>query len=336
MSGTGGRVLLIQQRFMGDVLLCTPAIRALRRARPHATLDFLAEPAGADALRGNPHLDAIVAWPRQRNALSIGLELRRRRYDVVVDFRSTPSTAQAAWLTGARTRIGFRGRGPRNLLYTRLEEHDRGPTYMARKKLALLRPLGIDPDGVRDVDLEIAIGDAEREAAARVLERLAPGPDGPLVAVSAVARDPCKQWGAERWAAVADRLVAAGARVVLTCGPGEEPQVREVREAMRERVALQFEPGNVRELAALLQRCALWVGNDGGGRHVAVAAGVSTVGVIRREATVWTDTSPGSRHTYVTGAGAGEGCRGTLDSLPVQRVLQVVLDTLRPSSTRQC
>jgi ADP-heptose:LPS heptosyltransferase len=83
------RFLLVQPRFMGDVLLCTPSIRALRRAYPAARIDFLTEPPGADALRGNPHLDAVIEWPRERNALSRGWSLRGR-YDTVVDFRSTP------------------------------------------------------------------------------------------------------------------------------------------------------------------------------------------------------------------------------------------------------
>src|SRR5688500_14445597 len=108
------RFLLIQQRFMGDVLLCTPAVRALRRAFPSARIDFLAEPGRADVIAGNRHLNEVLTWPVDRSAFKIGMSLRRHGYDAVVDFRSTPSTAQVTWLTGAQRRIGVRGRGPRN------------------------------------------------------------------------------------------------------------------------------------------------------------------------------------------------------------------------------
>jgi ADP-heptose:LPS heptosyltransferase len=149
------------------------------------------------------------------------------------------------------------------------------------------------------------------------------------VVLSTVARDPLKQWGAERWAALADLLVVQGERVLLTHGPGEADQVRRVTHAMR-RV-----PWRVRgvdtpaRLAALVRRADLWVGHDGGPKHVAAAAGVPTVSVIRAGlGPVWTDTSPGSPHRFVEGPGAARDPRGGLDALAVAEVAAAVRTAL--------
>jgi heptosyltransferase III len=333
-TGTGAgridRILLIQPRWMGDVLLCTPAVRAARRAFPSAVLDFLTEPAGAGVLHGNARLDdVLVARPGTRERWTLLREVRRRRYDAVVDFRSTGSTAQVAWLSGASRRIGVRGRGPRNLAYTDLLPRPDPGLYVVRQKLALLGPLGVRVEEVADLSLELAVGEAERTWAEGAWKRM--GLDGAerVVAVSAVARDPRKQWGAERWAALADLLVEEGSRVLLTHGPGEEEQVRRVARAMRGVPVHARAVDTPGRLAALYERATLWVGHDGGPKHVAVAAGVPTVSVIRAGlGPAWTDTSPGSPHRFVDGAGTAADPRGGLDALTVVEVARVVFGAL--------
>jgi ADP-heptose:LPS heptosyltransferase len=88
---------------------------------------------------------------------------------------------------------------------------------------------------------------------------------------------PAKLWRADRWAAVADDLVAAGARLALTGGPGEEPLVEEVAMRMRARPPTLAGQTTVGQLAALLRRAALALGVDSGPLHLAAAQGVRTV-----------------------------------------------------------
>jgi heptosyltransferase III len=293
------RLLLIQLRYMGDVLLCTPAVRAAREAFPEARLEFLTDALGADALAGNPHLDEVIPWRRGGRAeLGLWRELRRRRYDASVDFHSVPRTARLTLAAGAPRRLGVRGRGPRNLAYTHLVPKEGPELYVAAQKLGVLAPLGVERGG-RDLSLEIAIGPGERERAARLWSEQ--GLEGErVVALSAVALQRFKQWGAERWARVGDGLAEAGARVLLTGGPGEEAQVRAVADAMRRPAVHGYGRTTLRELAALYARCALWVGNDGGPKHVAVAAGTPTLTVIRAGlGRGWTDVKRG--HRYVEG-----------------------------------
>lgn len=323
------RVLFIQLVKMGDVLLCTPAIRAGRAMFPDARVEFLTDPFGADALTGNPYLDEILVYRRGlRHEWSLLREVRKRGYDLVADFHSVPRTARVVLASGAARRLGVRGRGPRNRAYTQLVPKTAGPVYIARQKLGVLAPLGLDAWSGVDLMLEIVVGEAEQTFAREIWHRH--GLDGPqpVVAISPVSHEAIKQWGAERWAAVGDGLTAAGVRVLITSGPGEREQAAAVAERMAAPVVWDYGRTTVRELAALYQRCALWVGNDGGPKHVAAAAGTPTLTVIRYPlGPIWTNDTGAVPHRYVQRRppGVQEGMRMTpeLEALSLKAVQPV-------------
>lgn len=337
------RLLLIQLAKMGDVVLCTPAIRAARAAFPSTRIDFLTDAMGADALGGNPHLDEVLVYRRglmyEWRTLR---EVRRRAYDTVADFHSVPRTARVVLASGAPQRIGVRGRGPRNLAYTTLLPKVRESVYIPRHKLGVLSPLGVDSGPGIDLSLDIVIGFAEREFARELWKKhRLDGPE-PVVAISPVAHEPIKQWGAERWAAVGDALAESGARVLITSGPGEREQVAAVAERMRAPAVWDYGGTTIRQLAALYRQCKLWVGNDGGPRHVAVAAGTPTLTVIRYPlGPIWTDETARVPHRYVQRRppclAEGARMRPELESLSLEAVTPVdVLDAAWPmlSGTR--
>lgn len=324
---------------MGDVLLTTPAIRAVRSAFPQATIHFLSGPLGAAALAGNPHLDEVLPWRAGwREEGQLGRELRAAAYDAVVDFHSTPRTARLTAATRAQLRVGIVGRGPRNLLYTHRLPREVGPVYMARQKLRLLAPLGIDPEGVTDLSLEVALGEAEHEWAARVWEEQDLAGEAPVVAISPVSRFPFKQWGAANWAAVADALAERGARVLITSGPGERNQARAVVDLMTATAVWDYGASTVRGAAALYARCALWIGNDGGPKHLAAAVGIPTLTVIRWQlGPVWSDAA--DRRQLFLDPPPPQGCDrncarcahfSCLGAVTVEEVVETALARLQP------
>lgn len=295
------RLLLIQLVKMGDVLLCTPAIRAARSAFPHARIDFLTDAVGADALAGNPHLDEVLVYRRGlRHEWKTLQEVRKRVYDAVADFHSVPRTARVVLASAAPRRIGVRGRGPRNLAYTELLPKVRECVYIARQKLRVLGPLGVETGPGVDLALEIVIGCAEREFAQRLWTKHGLDSADSVVAISPVAHEARKQWGGERWAAVSDALAARGVRILITSGPGEQEQAAAVAERMSAPAVWEYGRTTIRELAALYRQCALWVGNDGGPKHVAAAAGTPTLTLIRYPlGPIWTDEAAPVPHRYV-------------------------------------
>src|SRR5438874_11280251 len=118
------KILLVRLRQIGDVVLTTPAVRALRERFPDARITYVVEPAAAPVIALNRDIDEIVVAPRRPGIrglladVAVGRRLRRRGFDAAVDFHGGPRASLLTWLSGARVRIGYQIAG-RSWMYTR-------------------------------------------------------------------------------------------------------------------------------------------------------------------------------------------------------------------------
>ncbi|MBI1814880.1 MAG: glycosyltransferase family 9 protein [Deltaproteobacteria bacterium] len=287
------RILVIRLRRFGDVLLLTPTLRAIRQAYPAARLDVLTLAGFDQVLINNPHIDRVlvlehgmVSWLR---AIAT---CRAARYDAVLDLQSSPRSALLVLTSGVRVRVGWEKLRPRDRIYNRLVPGWNDPIYVARKFPRVAAVIGVPAPA--DVRLALAVSEADRERAAALFTQAGIRSDRPIVAISAAAKVRDKQWLPKRYAAVADCLVRAhGAQLVLTAAADEVEQVRAVVARMQERPALwDYGATTIQELAAMYERCHVWIGNDGGAKHIATAAGCPTVVIIRTGAErLWTDSA---------------------------------------------
>lgn len=273
-------ILALVPNWLGDVAMCTPALRALRTRFPEARLTVGGRASACALLEGLPwfeRLEVLRARPGARGTLQDARRLRPYSRDLAVIFPHSFRAALLARLAGARRRVGY-DRDNRRWLLTDpvppyMEDGRIQPVYMAREYLDLLASLGCVDDGQ---GLELA---ADSEAAADVTRRL--DGDGPRVGIApGAAFGPSKRWPAERFAAAADALAeAVGAQCVLITGPGEEGLRAEVLAAARTPLQEFHGPGgpDIKTLKAVVSRLDLLVGNDSGPRHVAVAFRVPTV-----------------------------------------------------------
>ena len=333
-----GRILFIRLWGLGDVLLTTPAVHATRLAYPDARIEYLTSRAGADALQGNTDIDAIDVVTRGTGPMLRMLgNVRRARFNAVVDFHSTPRTSYFVAASGAPLRIGFEARGPRGALYSHIVPRSHTTEYLALVLLRVIGPLGVITGPQPDLTLRIAIGAEERAWAQQLWTQYALQ-GHPVVALSPVSLQAYKRWAPERWAAAADRLIEHGVRVVMTHGPGEREQVEQVVHVMRQTPVWQLDVHSVRHLAALYERADVWLGNDGGAKHVAVAAATPTVSISRHTFGLpWTDPRPGQRHRFIERP-PPQGCDlhcsrcphiGCLAAITANEVAELVLEELR-------
>ncbi len=266
-------VLAFAPNWLGDAAMCTPALRALRRRFPAATLSVAGRDAVCRLLEGISWIDRllpVVPQPGLREMLRFARQVRPLRPDLAVVFPHSFRAALLARLTGARRRLGYLRDGRGLLLTDHIPPHRENgvitPIYMAFEYLALVTPLGCEDDGQ---GLELAADPQECDA----VRRRIPG-EGPIVAIApGAAYGPSKRWPADRFAAVADALAReAGARCVLLWGPGEEDTRAAFLDAVQTTVH-ECHDGHpaIARMKAAVAVSDLLICNDSGPRHVAIA-----------------------------------------------------------------
>ena len=279
------RVLVKAANWLGDVVMSLPALRAIRRAWPHARVTVWIRRELAPLFAASPLVDEVLAYDhpvrpleRIRRLLPIVRVARRGDFDLGIVLPNRLEPALCLRLAGVRERVGYSGYRRDALLSRAIPRPaDLARRHQVHDALELLRAgFAIDGDP-RDVFLDVAPAARERTAARLAAWRSG---DAPLVALApGAAYGPAKEWPADRYATLGDRLARAGFVVVLVGSALDRRRCDVVAAAMRAPAIVAAGETTVDELVALLSFAAAFVGNDSGAMHVAGALGVPTVGI---------------------------------------------------------
>jgi predicted lipopolysaccharide heptosyltransferase III len=277
-------ILVVKLRYVGDVLLATPVLRALKDRFPDARITMAVNNGTEDVLRWNPNLDEVLVLRRggPREELRFLLDLRRRRFDLVIDLTDGDRSAFLSRWTGAATRIGFnREQRWRGAFYTTVVAPAPG-LHRIERNLETLRPLGIEPKTATP-GLWLSAED-ERRAAGLLKEFGATDARGtitrPLIMLHPGARYWFKSWPIERFAALADRLVDTyGGRVLIGGSDLDEAAAAGIAGAARSKPINLAGRAGLLTFAAVVKQCAVFIGNDNGAMHIAAAIGTPVVGL---------------------------------------------------------
>jgi ADP-heptose:LPS heptosyltransferase len=304
-------ILVIRMSGIGDVVWTTPLLANLRRAWPDAHIAYVARPAAARVLIGNPDVDEVIIFESERITWQIGLLLRlaRRRFDLSIDLICSAATALQSWVA-ARTRVGFDFRGRRYLYNRALSRYDANHGHAVEFNLYAAEHLGI-PIVTRA--LVWTVLDDERRAADDIVAKLTR--DGrKLVVFIPTGGFPSKKWSADSYAALGRSLVARGdVRILIVWGSAaEHEEARAIAAGIGDEAVAADSTIPLRVEAAVFARCALAVGNDTGPLHIATAVGVPVVGLLGpvndRSQGPWSD-----RAIYVRARTLDEPCCGKTD-----------------------
>jgi ADP-heptose:LPS heptosyltransferase len=275
------------------VVLTTPIIRAIRRARPGSHLSYLVEPPAAPVVIGNPNLDEVIVTPllrgiaRLREDAALALRLRRSAFDAVIDFHGGPRSSLLAFATGARQRIGYTIAG-RGWVYTTQVPRPRGqrPRHSVENQWdlaeALLPDLGRPARGSNPVEMHEDTA-AANQVEAR-LRSLGIEPSHELVVIHVGAGNEFRRWPEPSFAEVAAALVSArpNRRIILTTGPAQAARAEEVRRLALDRgaeasaISVACDLG-LGELRGLVARARLFLGGDSGPAHIAATTSTPMV-----------------------------------------------------------
>jgi heptosyltransferase-1 len=326
-EGRTVNILIVKLSAIGDVIHTLPALAALRRLYPEADITWVIEEAAADLLTGHPALNRVIifrrkSWLRRlrrgkiaepfREMLAFLRELRRRPYDLVIDFHGLLKSAVIVAASGGRRKLGYDSLQELSGLFYNEKIPEEMGKHAVDRYLDFVRYLAEGQKGPLPAlpappEFTIAIGQEERRRVAELLGRHAgilpagknggaeaersaegrgreqtlsgPGPawqDGPFVAVSPIAFWETKLWTDGKFAELGDRIRRElGIGVVMT--GGEAGPLDRIRVRMKTEAVNLGGLTSLRELACLYRQAALIITTDSGPMHLAAAMGTPVV-----------------------------------------------------------
>ncbi len=304
------KIAVFCPNLVGDLVMATPAFRALRRGHPGAELIAVLRPQLLPLLDGTAWFDRAIEYnprssDRTHRTLAVARRLARMRIDAAVLFPNSFRSAWLAWLARIPRRVGFVLHGRGLLLTDRLheprDEHGkRLPRPIVQAYLELAARLGCAGESPR---LELATTAADEAAAEGAIRSLGLDHALPLVSLNTGgAFGPAKSWPEEHFAALAQAIVDEfDVNVLVLCGPAERTAARRIAElASRDRVrSLADAAVSLGLTKACVRRSALLVTTDSGPRHFAAAFGTPVVTIFGPTNIAWTRTQhPRAWHVF--------------------------------------
>jgi heptosyltransferase-2 len=268
------RILLVRFSSIGDILLTTPLIRALRARHPGARIDALTKAQFAPLLADNPHLDSILVPSEGESLARLAGRLRQNRYTHRLDLHgSLRSRLLRTLLPG-----GWRGYSKRKLARTALIRTHRdiyppGTPPVPERYFEAAEGLDVRPDGGPP---EFALSDAARAEADAFLAEAGVPPGREAVALAPGAAHMTKRWPMEHWRALVGTLETGGRRMVVVGGPEDAAAAEEVAGGSPAAAVAAGRFG-LQGTGALLARCRTLVSGDTGVMHMATGVGTPVV-----------------------------------------------------------
>lgn len=286
--GTGS-ILVLQLGDIGDVVLTSPSLRALKEGVPGGRVSVLVRRGYGSLLSSDPHVSEVIEISKGRSRLSeVGREnygllrrLRRARYDLLIDLRTGDRSAILAWLTGSPVRVVRHWREApfwHNLAFTHLVEPvftDRPVHPGGDQSLRILRAIGVDTDDTRP---RLYVSEETRGRVRGLLAREGIADHPRFVTANPFSRWKYKEWGYGKWVELFDRLWSERGLPSVIVGAQEEASAAEgiARKGSGPVFNLAGKT-TLGELAGLISMSRLHVGVDSAAPHIAAALGTPAV-----------------------------------------------------------
>jgi heptosyltransferase I len=288
-------ILVIDFGQLGDVVLSLPALRAIRKKFPRAKITIALGKPGAEVIKLSGYADDTLVVDRVAlrdgfkplslfRVFELVREVRRRKFDFVIDLHSLSETNLLGFLSGAPKRLYSRRHG-RSLEYLANfqprppAEAESSKRHLVDRYLDVLIPLGIKE---ADRIPQLKTGKVDDDSIEQILRKARVAPGTPVVGLFPGAGHPGRRWPLEKFADLADYLIRNdGVRVLVFAGPEEQKMVQEIRSSFPASTMI-LDRLTIPQLASALARLAVFVSNDTGPMHIAVAVGTPVVALLDR------------------------------------------------------
>jgi len=287
VQGSGFRkILIVRLDRIGDVVLSTPAIKAVREAYPDSHIAFMVRPYCRDVVEGNPYLNEVIIYDKEGKEkplagnLNFIRMLREKKFDLAIILHPTVRTHLVAALAGIPERAGYDRKW--GFLLTKRLPHTKqfGLKHEIDYTLDILRHLGIE---AKDRTLYMPVDRQSERKAEEIFAESGIKEKERVIAVNPSASCPSKRWPPERFAEVADRLAERyGARTVIISDSKDKAFSGRAASAMSHGCLDLSGRTTVADVASVLRRAKLFISNDSGPVHIACAVGTPVVAIFGR------------------------------------------------------
>lgn len=276
------KILVIRPSAMGDIVMASPLIGALRRTFPEAHIAWLLEPHLIDLLRLHTALDEVIPWPkakwldlaRRRRVPALCAEISqfrkslvRKGFDLTIDAQGLLRSRLLARLSGATERVGFESKEPGRWLMTKTVSKGPESTRISSEYLHLAQVLGLET-GSFQPDLAVSTKD-DTSADHALRER---GICAPYAAFCPFTTRPQKHWPEKYWAALSNRIGDdLGLAMIMLGGPGDRAPAHRIEQLAKGRIVNLVGATPLGVSMAFLRRASLVVGVDTGLTHMGIA-----------------------------------------------------------------
>lgn len=280
------RILIRGANWVGDAIMTTPVIRAVKKNYPNARLTLLVKPWVAPVFDNNPFVDEILIYEeggrhkKGWGTVRLARDLKGLRFDLAVLMQNAFEAALITFLAGIPERLGY-DTDARALLLNRCIRLDPAlkQVHLIDYYRGILKGGGLVDDGGT---LDLFVSDTERSKAEKLLEDHGIDLSRPVVAINPGATGgTAKRWFPERFAELAKRLAGHfGGKVLIFGGPGDDVLGEEITRMSGNACVNLAGKTTLAGAFALINRCSLFITNDSGLMHAAAALGINQVAVI--------------------------------------------------------
>lgn len=306
------RILVIQHKMIGDVLISSIICNNLKRAYPNATIDYLINDNTIDVLKGNPNIDSLLIFEKQHQnsffeLVKFALGLRKNKYDLVIDAYSKLQSWIIVLLCGGKRKISYKKIG-RTFLYDDNIPYAENPIsnlgLAIERRLSLLSPLKFDFE--LDPNPKLFLDRLEIEFADRIFEKHRVNSSKKTIMISLLGSEKLKTYPLQYMTKIIDFISDNyNVNILFNYFPKQLEEAKIVfnscKKSTQQNIYFDLLGSNLREYIAIMNNCDLIVGNDGGAINLAKAIDKPSFIIFSPwiEKKIWATFEDGKKHSSI-------------------------------------
>lgn len=295
------KILVIQKKRIGDVLVSTIIFEALREKFPKAELHYLVYPISLAVVQNNPFIDELIILDNKTKKsvwkmIQFLYKLRKQNYDVVVDAYGKPNSVIMGWFSGAKKTITF-DKKYSEFLYSDVIQRRESPitnaTLAIEHRMQLLEPLGIDFENYQP---KLFLNDSEINDAKKYLTSNGINLEIPIVMISAIGSKESKTYPLEYMAEILNEIAIKNVQILMNYIPFQKELALELysfcKPETQSKIFMNIYENDLRKFIAVTSQCKALIGNEGGATHMAKALNIPTfiifaIGIIKESWSIY-------------------------------------------------